>query len=206
MKLLLTSDGLSSPRIRKAFRKLYGSDLDNCKIIVLYTLQRPEFIRYTQKVGRELQKLKILFPHIRYVNISEEKSFSFKGYKVVYVCGGNTFYIIDKLRKQGFVPEIKKLVKNGGIYIGVSAGSIIAGQDIKLAGFGSEGDPNEIGLKNFEGLGFTKVAIFPHYKSKLKKEVNEFQKRESYQITNLRDKEAIVVHNKSIRKIGRFFL
>lgn len=201
MKLMLTSDGLSSPKLRRALKRTLRKEIGESKVVVLYTRQRPEFISYTQAVGRELGRAGILMPHVRYVNISQESAFSLDTFDVAYVCGGNTFYILDQLRRNGFDYELTRFVRRGGVYVGVSAGSIIAGKDISLAGFGSEGDPNEIGLKDLSGLSLTDVSVFPHYKVRLEKEVKEFQKRSNYPVFNLRDREAILIEGKRIRKV-----
>jgi len=53
------------------------------------------------------------------------------GFDVLYVQGGNTFYLLDRMRRSGADGIIRKLVAaHGTVYCGVSAGSIIAGPDI----------------------------------------------------------------------------
>jgi hypothetical protein len=50
-------------------------------------------------------------------------------------------------------------------------------------------------------LGFTDIAIFPHYKDKLKKEVAEFKLSHSNPVEYLRDGEAIIIYGKSVKMI-----
>ena len=76
----------------------------------------------------------------------------------MYVCGGNTFKILHKLRETRLDVYITKQVEQGALYVGVSAGSIIAGPDIEIAGWGSEGDENEVNLQDLEGFNFTDIA------------------------------------------------
>ena len=45
---------------------------------------------------------------------------------VVFVSGGNTFYLLEKVRESGFDEVIKKLIDKGVVYIGSSAGSAIS--------------------------------------------------------------------------------
>ena len=47
-------------------------------------------------------------------------------YDAVYVCGGKTSYLVDRINEIGFKDVIDKYINNGGIYIGVSAGSVAA--------------------------------------------------------------------------------
>jgi dipeptidase E len=46
---------------------------------------------------------------------------------IVYMCGGNTKYLLEELKKSGAFSYIKEQVKVGKPYIGTSAGSIVAG-------------------------------------------------------------------------------
>ena len=47
-------------------------------------------------------------------------------YNAIYVCGGSTKYLVDRIAELNFKPIIDKYIENGGIYIGVSAGSVAA--------------------------------------------------------------------------------
>ncbi len=53
-----------------------------------------------------------------------------KQFDVVYICGGNTKYLLERINEQGFHEVLKEYMKNDGIVIGVSAGSIIAAQNL----------------------------------------------------------------------------
>lgn len=44
---------------------------------------------------------------------------------LVLVAGGNTFYLLDKVKKSGFDKVIQKVLDRGVIYVGSSAGSIL---------------------------------------------------------------------------------
>ncbi|MEK6901418.1 MAG: Type 1 glutamine amidotransferase-like domain-containing protein, partial [Nanoarchaeota archaeon] len=45
---------------------------------------------------------------------------------IVFVNGGNTFYLLYWTRKSGFDKVLLSFLKRGGLYVGVSAGSYIA--------------------------------------------------------------------------------
>lgn len=46
-------------------------------------------------------------------------------YDVVYVCGGDSRYLLTRMYEARFVEILKNFLHQGGIYIGVSAGSLI---------------------------------------------------------------------------------
>jgi len=47
-------------------------------------------------------------------------------YDAIYVCGGSTKYLVDRISELNFKSIINNYIENGGIYIGVSAGSVAA--------------------------------------------------------------------------------
>jgi peptidase E len=195
MKLLLTSNGISSKKLRTAFASILEQKIQESKVLVVHTAQKPEHMTFVDKVGKEISLNGILLPNITYLNIAKEKDPpNLSDYDAVYVCGGNTYFILDRMRKTGLDKSIKRYVKSGGIYIGVSAGSIIAGQDIRIAGWGSEKDYNRIRLRDLNGLEFTKIAIFPHYMPQLRKEIEEFRKVVNYPVEVLKDGEALLIN------------
>ncbi|MEI6850129.1 MAG: Type 1 glutamine amidotransferase-like domain-containing protein [archaeon] len=202
MKLLLTSSGLTSKKLGKTFVEMLERKVEESKILVVHTAQKPEHMTYIDITGKEISRTGILLPNIDYLNIAKKNSYpKLLEYDAVYICGGNTYFILDRMRKTGLVDSLKKYVKSGGLYIGVSAGSIIAGDEISIAGWGSEGDVNEIDLRDLTGLGFTDVSVFPHYNNKLKREVDEFEKLKDVKVARIKDTEAIVIRNNKINKI-----
>lgn len=121
---------------------------------------------------------------------------------IIFVDGGNTFYLLNAMRKCGFEGVIRKLLKQGKVYVGVSAGSIVAGKTIKPAVW--LGDKN-IGLKKLKGLGLVSFDIFVHYTPEwmdiIKKQIPDEKKRiKSLKI--LTDDQAILVQGKEAHLIG----
>lgn len=50
--------------------------------------------------------------------------------KLLYVSGGNTFYLLLELKKKQLLSLIKEQVADGMVYVGESAGAIITAKDI----------------------------------------------------------------------------
>ena len=46
-------------------------------------------------------------------------------YDVVYLCGGNTQYLLKRINDTGFNKSLTEYIKRNGLVIGVSAGSLI---------------------------------------------------------------------------------
>ena len=202
MKLILTSSGLDTHRLKASLSFLLKQRASKSKAIVIHSLQKQKHLLYVHKAGQELAQVGILHPNIIYLNISSERSLPLVAFDVIYVCGGNTYYILDRMRKTGLDTFIKRSIKKGSIYIGVSAGSIIAGDTIEIAGWGSTGDTNAIKLKNLEGLHLVKTAVFPHYIQRLKNEVATFKEHVDYPVEALRDGEALIVIGNKQRRLN----
>lgn len=77
------------------------------------------------------------------------------------VAGGDTFYLMEKLKESGADKVIKEFIEKGGVYIGSSAGSIVCCPTIE--GAEEFDDPSLVPkLDNFDGMGVFKDAIIPH--------------------------------------------
>lgn len=111
-------------------------------------------------------------------------------YDVMYVCGGNTFYLMHQFKNTGFDKKVIEFTNSGKVYVGVSAGSVIAGPDISIA---SPFDPNDVGLKDTKGLCVTDAIICPHYQRKEESIISEFEKENNCKILRLTDNQALEV-------------
>lgn len=89
-----------------------------------------------------------------------KKAFSDAG--SICVAGGNNYYLQEQALKSGFDPLIHELVNKGLIYIGSSAGSVVAGPNIETLLDDRSITPN---LTNYTGIGLTDVAVRPHWTS-----------------------------------------
>jgi dipeptidase E len=82
-------------------------------------------------------------------------------FQVIFVAGGNTFYLLNEVNKSGFDVVIKELLDNGVVYIGASAGSMLMGPDLNhlLTVDHPEIVPE---LTDYTCLKLVKERILPH--------------------------------------------
>lgn len=200
-KLFLTSAGIVNKEIKDVFIAELAKQVQDLNILIVAYAQNEQEEFYVNASKRELEQFG--FTKIVVANMHHEvKVDSLGGFDVIYVCGGNTFAILNKLRETKLDNFIKKQVNNGAVYVGVSAGSIIAGPNIEIAGWGSEGDKNEIGLKDLTGFNLVDISIFPHFHEELRGEVNEFKKKVDYKVIELTNDQAIFVNGDNFSLIG----
>ena len=119
---------------------------------------------------------------------------------IIYVQGGNTFYLLKQMRKSGFDKIIRKLLRKGIVYIGVSAGSIVAGKTIKTASWLT--DENKFGLINLKGLKLVKSNIFVHYMPEDAEMIKQKPKRIKKKLRILTDEQALFVFGRKTTLVG----
>lgn len=82
---------------------------------------------------------------------------------VVFVQGGNNFYLLEQIQNCNFGKIIKNLLAKGVPYIGESAGAIVCSKNIRAQQYMS-GDPMLAeSMKDFTGLGLVNFLIKPHW-------------------------------------------
>jgi len=120
------------------------------------------------------------------------------GVDIIFVAGGNAFYLLEQVRKSGFDEIIKEKRNSDVVYVGSSAGSLLACPSIDIA---REFDDHmeAPSLKDFLGLGLVDFLVLPHYGKekyldKMKKVKKEWQDK-GFIVRTLRDDQAIVINN-----------
>ncbi len=94
----------------------------------------------------------------------EELRKKLRGVDAVYIAGGNTFYLLEKVQQSGFDEVIKELVEKGVVYAGSSAGAVIAGPTIEPVSVFDDrrAAPS---LTSMEGLKLVDFIVLPHYQT-----------------------------------------
>jgi dipeptidase E len=119
---------------------------------------------------------------------------------IIYVGGGNTFYLLEHMQKCNFEKVLRKRLSAGAIYIGSSAGSVICTPDI--AYIHVMDDPRQASLRETKGLSLIDFLIIPHLDHPDQGE-RAVRGIETYQgntaLIALRDSQVLYVHNKVVQ-------
>lgn len=118
-------------------------------------------------------------------------------FDIIYVQGGNTYYLMAAMHRCQFSEVIREVLDNGAIYVGVSAGSIVAGPDIAVASW-KEADENKVGLEDLTGLYLVDFAVYPHFTDKITESVARGIMKAPYKVKFIHDNEALVIRGKDI--------
>ena len=188
--IFLTSAGLSSKNISAKFEEISASKNLKKAVIITTAASEKEKNPYAQLALSQLEAMGFVL--VDFYDLENEGAKDLSAYDVIYVCGGNTFKLMKYARDVNFDTEIKALLNRGGIYIGVSAGSLILGPSIKIAGEINP-DKNEEALTNLDGFNLIDFVVFPHYVSEVEEEIKAFEVKNKISVERISNAQAVII-------------
>ena len=155
-KIYLTSRGLNTIQGRKMIQSALPDEDRSRRRILLITMAEYEIndilAAACMDMGFSADNVVI---YDRYHHVDLRKEFHY-----IYVSEGNTFEILYMMKRHGLVPLILDSMRKGAVYIGSSAGAMIAGTDICLA---KDFDRNFVRMTDFTALELFEGTVIPHY-------------------------------------------
>ena len=194
--MILTSSLYESIELVKKF---LDKNTESKKILFIPTATNVDkykkYIHLTQKAfedfGYEVENFDV---SIFSEEIAKEK---LSEAKIVFISGGNTFYLLQELKRKNLITYLKERIENGLLYIGESAGSVIAAPDIEYA---SVIDDKTVAteLDDYTGLNLVDFYIVPHFEEEpfvesSRNTVELYKDKLDLKLIN--NKEAILVEN-----------
>ena len=182
-----------------------NEDLKGKIIAFIPTASLTESIRFYVKTGKKaLEKVGMIVEEVEITQFSnEEISSILHKCDYIYITGGNTFFLLQELKRKGVDKIISEQVKSGKLYIGESAGAIIASPDteyMKNVNF----DPIEKApeLEDYSSLGLVDFYTIPHYgnfpfKKKGEKVIQLYN--EKLLLIPISNKQAIFIEDSNIQ-------
>jgi dipeptidase E len=178
MKLLLTSGGITNSSIAEALEDLVGKKPGDIQIAFIPTAANPERGEKDWLI-RDLYRLLEHGYHVDIIELTAMKADALREAlettDVIFVGGGNTFYLSYWMQKSGLASMLPELLKTK-VYAGISAGSMVAGTSLVLSSqamndpksFEDE-DYNELGPageSSGKTLSFADLIFRPHLNSR----------------------------------------
>jgi dipeptidase E len=116
-----------------------------------------------------------------------------KSANILMITGGNTFKLLNHLKKSGLDKAIIEFWKKDGVVLaGFSAGAIVLSPSIETARTGC-GDVDELGLTDLSGLGIVDFEIWPHYESDQAQEVADYKSKSLRDLKLIGNEEVVVI-------------
>lgn len=191
--IFLTSAGLYNKKIEKSFLDSFSKSPKQISVaFVTAAATTEEEIFYCNQSKQKLLELGFSKKNILEFDLktSSNKNFS-QNFDLIFVCGGNTYVLLNQLRKSGFDTIIINHIKGNKVYFGISAGSIVLGPNISPA---TPNERNKIDLSDTRGLNIVNFSVFPHFKKeKDKKFLRNIQKEADFEIKPLTNNQAILI-------------
>lgn len=202
--LLLTSGGM---QIKDEILKILSKVPADTKVgYIITALQGDEGGGYHQDHDTDLKEMQELGLQVTIIDIEGKHENELRellsDFDVIYVQGGNTFYLLKWVRESGFDIVIKELINKGVIYIGVSAGTIIMAPTIEVAGWKNL-DRNEVGLKDLTALNYVPFHMFVHYGSSYNELIREHALKAEYPVRILTNDQAFLVQDDKVTLVGK---
>lgn len=175
------------------------------KAVYISTASEPyESAPWVEADKNKLASLGFEVEHYEIKNKTEEIIYEeLKNTDVILVCGGNSFYLLQEVRKSGFDKAVSRLINEGKIYIGSSAGSLLAGPSLEpIKNIDKMEKAPE--LKSLDTLNIVAVVILPHLNAEKYKERNEnalTNFKDKYKMIAINDNQAVVVIDDKVNTI-----
>jgi Peptidase E len=127
-KILLTSAGFETKHIIEVFHGLFDKKPAEIKALFIPTAANSQSgIEFLPKCMNDLIKAGILSEYICVFDLHRNMDVDeLLKYDVVYFTGGSSEYLLERINDTGFNKSLKQYIDKGGVYVGVSAGSIVA--------------------------------------------------------------------------------
>ena len=135
-------------------------------------------------------------------NISRLVNNDPKTFSGIYIGGGNTPYLLKKLKETGFWDFLKKAIDMNIPIYGSSAGAVIFGKTINPA---LPYDKNEVRLKDLKGFNILNgIEISCHYSENEKQIVQDLiEENKIEKLIALTEKNGLFITESSITLIGK---
>lgn len=168
MRLLLTSAGISNKSIENALLELTEKPFLELNLVFIPTASNVEDGDKDWLIKDLITLTELKFKSIDIVDISALPKDIWlpriRKADVFFVEGGNTFHLMNWIEKSGLKELLTELLKTR-IYIGVSAGSMVACKSLDLS-TSERLYSEEVGkYEKDEGLGFVNFLVRPHLNS-----------------------------------------
>jgi len=171
-KLFLSSSFVDVAEYLEPF---VGQKIKGKTITFIPTASIPEEYKdYVKNDRKAFENLGLIVQDLEISTASQEKiKETIEKNDFIYVSGGNTFYLLQELKKSKTDKIIVSEIEKGKIYIGASAGSVIMSKNIKYLEKMDDKTKAEK-LTNYNALNVVEFYPLPHHTNEpFKKSVEE---------------------------------
>ena len=204
MKLLLTSGGITNKSISDALFDLVGKKPEDTSVVFIPTASNVE----KGDKGWLIDDLKNLqkqnFKQIEIADISavpkEVWLPKFEEADVLFFEGGNTYHLMREINKSGLTEILPELLKTK-VYVGVSAGSMVACPDLQLKTSQIVYDEDLDEVENIKALGLVDFYVTPHLNSPYFTKIRKDNEQIKEALKDVKQKVYILDDNSAVKVV-----
>jgi dipeptidase E len=181
----------------------FENDLSGKTVTFITTASKVEKVVFYVSAGKKaLEKMGLTVDELDISTAATDYiSSKIKNNDFIYITGGNTFFLLQELKRTGADKIIIDEVNSGKIYIGESAGAMVASAIVEYAK-GMDSVKKAPDLANFEALGLIDFYTVPHctnppFQKVAQKIIDTYTS--VLNLTPISNKEAILVYNNEVK-------
>lgn len=149
-------------------------------------------------IANILDNFKAINAHATQTTLTKNNLKEIYNFDALYITGGDCTPLIQLANSSNLKEVLINYLKNGGVIIGESAGSLIFGKDLKWYYDVKKGTKPkyDVDLPSYQGLGLSAVNFFPHWNKaseEIKIKVQNYEKKHKIKITGVCDGEFIEI-------------
>jgi dipeptidase E len=204
MKLFLSSVSVTNDQL-PYFVRLVGKDPADIKFALIENGADVYDEADRGFVKRESDALEVIGLKLNRIDLRDyfdkpEIQGALMNFDVIWVGGGNTYYLRWALRKAGFDACVQELLSAGIVYGGGSAGAVVAGPTLK--NFENADEPEKAPELVEDGLNLTPFVPLPHWENgkfgDVIAEVKDAFDKSDFKVIPITDEQAIIVDDDTV--------
>lgn len=206
MSVLLTSSGLQADVVQDAFVRMLPQQPSALRAVIVTTASVQWKERNKHAVCTQDYLSTLGFTCCNFLDVETEPAESLRGYDVIYLNGGNPFFLLHHLRRSGAGNILKEMLGGRLLLVGASAGAVVLGPSLAVVNE-FDGDLDTYGVTDYRGLELINFVVMPHLnrwneEPTFAAKFRHFQALTPFPVLGIADNEALLVAENSIIRIG----
>ena len=200
--IILTSNGLTSENLKTEFLQAISGKGNRCAIIPTAMEKDKDKDQWLEETKSRLECFGI---ECEFFWLGIDDNNKLAEYDIVYICGGNVFYLMQVIKQCCAEEAIKKAAENH-VVVGVSAGSLIMQENLELIRELIPRMNKRVKLKDLTALNITNgIEHLPHKTRYIniidafEKRVKTYERKTGHNVICLEDGQGIIIENDTYR-------
>lgn len=202
--IVLTSSGFKEQAVADAIIKRLPKKPAETKLAHIFTASNvaPD-TEYVKRDLAALNKLGFQVADLTLERKTETELYeTLKEFDIIYVQGGNGFYLLRHIKESGFDRVIKKLLDEGKWYIGVSAGTYVCCPTIEMHDWKRVRN-ERFGLTDISAMNLVPFLVTVHYnRDKYREKLATNIPNATAPVRILTDEQALLIQDGKVELIG----